>query len=84
MPQDNTFKTEENEKTIDIVKRIFKFNDKIQSRQGIEILTPNQMLSRLRISLLQLKVGNNSEKLKKRNEAIIVFVEIKKTYKKYL
>ena len=67
MPQDNTFKTEENEKTIDIVKRIFKFNDKIQSRQGIEILTPNQMLSRLRISLLQLKVGNNSEKLKKQN-----------------
>ena len=67
MLQDNTFKTEENEKTIDIVKRIFKFNDKIQSRQGIEILTPNQMLSRLRISLLQLKVGNNSEKLKKRN-----------------
>ena len=42
------------------------------------------MLSRLRISLLQLKVGNNSEKLKKRNQAIIVFVEIKKTYKKYL
>ena len=31
---------------------------------GLEILTPNQMLSRLPISLAQLKAGNNSEKLK--------------------
>ena len=32
--------------------------------KGLKILTPNQMLSRLPISLAQLKVGNNSEKLK--------------------
>ena len=32
--------------------------------QGLKILTPNQMLSRLPISLAQLKAGNNSEKLK--------------------
>ena len=32
--------------------------------QGLKILTPQQMLSRLPISLAQLKVGNNSEKLK--------------------
>ena len=32
--------------------------------QGIKILTPQQMLSRLPISLAQLKAGNNSEKLK--------------------
>ena len=31
---------------------------------GLNILTPNQMLSRLPISLAQLKAGNNSEKLK--------------------
>ena len=31
---------------------------------GLKILTPNQMLSRLPITLAQLKVGNNSEKLK--------------------
>ena len=31
---------------------------------GLKILTPNQMLSRLPISLAQLKSGNNSEKLK--------------------
>ena len=35
-----------------------------QQGKGIKILTPNQMLSRLPISLAQLKAGNNSEKLK--------------------
>ena len=38
-----------------------------QQGKGLKILTPNQMLSRLPISLAQLKAGNNSEKLKKRN-----------------
>ena len=32
--------------------------------KGLNILTPNQMLSRLTISLAQLNAGNNSEKLK--------------------
>ena len=58
------FKIEENEKIIDIVERILYFNQLNQSGQGLKILTPNQMLSRLPISLAQLKVGNNSEKLK--------------------
>ena len=31
---------------------------------GLKILAPNQMLSRLTITLAQLKAGNNSEKLK--------------------
>ena len=31
---------------------------------GLKVLTPNQMLSRLPITLAQLKAGNNSEKLK--------------------
>ena len=35
-----------------------------QQGKGIKILTPNQMLSRLPITLAQLKAGNNSEKLK--------------------
>ena len=35
-----------------------------QQGQGQKMLTPNQMLCRLPISLAQLKVGNNSEKLK--------------------
>ena len=35
-----------------------------QSAKGLEILTSNQMLSRLPISLAQLNAGSNSEKLK--------------------
>ena len=59
MPKDKTFKIEQNEKIIDIVKRILELNNKIQSGQGLKIPTPNQILSRLPISLAQLKVGNN-------------------------
>ena len=39
------------------------FNGPIKE-EGLKILTPNQMLSRLPITLAQLKAGNNSEKLK--------------------
>ena len=49
---------------LEIVKRILVFNQLDQSRQGLKILTPNQMLSRLPISLAQLNAGNNSEKIK--------------------
>ena len=35
-----------------------------QQGEGLKILTPSQMLSRLPICLAQLKAGNNSEKLK--------------------
>ena len=35
-----------------------------QQGRGLKILTSNQMLSRLPISLAQLKGGNNSQKLK--------------------
>ena len=38
--------------------------EKSQEGEGLKILTPNQMLSRLPITLAQLKAGNNSEKLK--------------------
>ena len=58
------FKFEENEKIIDIIERILYFNQLNQSGQGLKILAPSQMLSRLPISLAQLKAGNNSEKLK--------------------
>ena len=35
-----------------------------QPEEGLKILTPDQMLSRLPITLAQLKAGNNSQKLK--------------------
>ena len=45
-----------------IVKEIRYFNK--QEDLGFEILTPNQMLSRIPITLAQLNAGNNSHKLK--------------------
>ena len=59
-------RTEQPDKVLEIVKKILDFNEKIWKWQGLglKILTPNQMLSRLTISLAQLKAGNNSEKLK--------------------
>ena len=48
---------------IDVVEKILEFSRQ-QHGKGLKILTPNQMLSRLPISLAQLKAGNNSEKLK--------------------
>ena len=64
MPKDEVSKFEENEKIIDIVERILELNSEKKQGSGLKILTPNQMLSRLPITLAQLKAGNNSEKLK--------------------
>ena len=49
---------------LQIVEDILNFNKQNQQGKGLKILTPNQMLSRLSITLAQLKAGNNSEKLK--------------------
>ena len=49
---------------VKVVKKILEINKINQQGKGIKILTPNQMLSRLPITLAQLKAGNNSEKLK--------------------
>ena len=52
--------------TLEIVGKILEFNKKHQDQkgQGLKILTPQQMLSRLPISLAQLKAGNNSQEPK--------------------
>ena len=57
---------EQPEKILKIVEEVLNFNKKIRKQQGLgfKILTPNQMLSRLPITLVQLKAGNKSEKLK--------------------
>ena len=49
--------------TINLVENILGFNRQ-QQGQGLNILTTKQLLSKLPISLAQLKAGNNSEKLK--------------------
>ena len=66
-------KIEKPDKAVEIVRKILKFNKQNQEGKGIKILTPNQMLSRLPISLAQLEAGNNSEKLKRRNKTTIIF-----------
>ena len=63
MPRDRAFKIQENEKIIDIVEKVIE-HDRQNQGQGSKILTPNQILSRLPISLAQLKAGNNSKRLK--------------------
>ena len=52
-----------------------------QQGKGLKILIPNQMLSRLPISLAQLKVGNNSEKLKMKLGNYYTLCTDQKTYK---
>ena len=61
---ENEKKIEKPDKILKIVKEILDFNKQNQIGKGLKILTPNQMLSRLPITLAQLNAGNNSEKLK--------------------
>ena len=61
---DDEKEIEKPSKKADIVEKILEFNNQNQKGQGLKILTSVKMLSRLPISLAQLKAGNNSEKLK--------------------
>ena len=63
MPE-KEIENEDPKSIIEIVEEIVMFNEQNQQGQGIKILTPNQMLSRLPIFLAQLQAGNNSEILK--------------------
>ena len=62
--KDDVDKIEKMNKIANIAERILYFNNENQEGSGLKILTTNQMLSRLPITLAQLKAGNNSEKLK--------------------
>ena len=65
-----------------LLKKILKFNKQNQQGHGLKILTPDQMLSRLPISLGQLKAGNNSQKLKNEiRHLLFSLYRSKKTYK---
>ena len=57
-------KTERPNEIVNIVEKILGFNNRQQSGQGLKILTPSQILSRLPISLAQLNAENSLEKLK--------------------
>ena len=62
---ENEREIEKPDEIVDIVKKILDFIQQNHKGQGLKIITPDQMFSRLSITLAQLKVGNNSEKLKK-------------------
>ena len=65
---------EKPDKIVEIVEEIFKFNKQNQEGQGLKILMPKQMLSRLPISLAQLQAGNNSQKLKNEIRQLLYFL----------
>ena len=58
---------------MDVVEKILELNKQNQEGHGLKISTPDQMLSRLPITLAQLKAGNNSEKLKSEIRQLLYF-----------
>ena len=73
---------EKPDKILKTVEEIIIFNRESWKQRGLglKILTPNQMLSRLPITLAQLKAGNNCKKPKNEiRQLIVFFVQIKET-----
>ena len=67
---------------LEILELILYFDQQNQAGQELNILTPDQMLHRLPITLAQLKAGNNSQKRKNEIRQILHFLyKPKKTYK---
>ena len=56
---------------VKVVKKILEFKKHGQEGEGIKILTPNQLLSRLPIALAQLKARNSSNKLKNETRQLL-------------
>ena len=50
---------EKPDKMVDLAEKILQFNRQNQEGRGLKILTLRQMLSRIPISLVQFKAGNN-------------------------
>ena len=61
---DDVKEIEKPNEIVDNVEKILEYNRQNQEGKGLKILTPNQMLSRLPITLAQTKSANNLEKLK--------------------
>ena len=62
MPKYDVGKIKKINEIIDLAEPFLYFNNEDEEEKGLRTLTPSQMLSRLPISLAQLKVRNNSEK----------------------
>ena len=83
---EDELKTEKPDKILKIAKEILDFNKRIRKQQDsrLKVLTPNQMLSRLPITLAQLKAGNNSQKLKNEIRQLLYSLYRSKKPKKQL
>ena len=57
-------KNEKPNEILEIANEIIDFNIEIQTGKGVKILTPDEMLSRLAVTLAQSNAENNSENLK--------------------
>ena len=69
---------------VDIVKEILDFNKQNQIGKGFKILTADQMLSRLPITLARLNTGNNSEELKNEIRQLLYSLYRSKTLTKQI
>ena len=69
-------------KIINIVQRILYFNQLEQQKgKGLKILTPDQMISRLPITLSQLNEGKILKNLKTKLDNYCILCKDKKAYK---
>ena len=72
--------TEKPNEIRDIVEKILDFIRQNQKRQGLEILTLDQMLSRVPMTLAQLQARNNSQKLKNQIRLLLYLLYHSKTF----
>ena len=79
---EDEIKIEKPDEIVNIVKGILEFNIQNQEGQGLKILTPDQMLSRLPITLAQLKARDNSKKLKNEIRQLLYSLYRSKNYPK--
>ena len=80
-PEDET-RIEQPDRVVDIFEEILDFNRQIQEGKGLKLLTLEQMLSRLPITLAQLKAGNTLENLKHEIKQLLYFLDRSKYYLK--
>ena len=73
---------EQPDRVVDIFEEILDFNRQNQEGKGLKLLTLEKMLSRLPITLAQLKAGNTLEKLKHEIKQLLYFLDRSKYYLK--
>ena len=76
---ENEIEIKRPDKMVDLVQEMLDFN---QKGQGLKILTPQQMLSRLPILLAQLQARNNSQELRNEIRQLLYLLYRSKTLNK--